>query len=95
VLQTLCYIGVFGMTAEAAAHMPRIDVSDPAMVNADRRLPADVLAALAAEGPTDIVEHTVLPVNFACPNLIIQDAGGERTGISDVFSPWSAALAQS
>ena len=33
------------------------------------------------------------PVNFACPNLI-QIKDGVRTGISDVMSPWSAAVAQ-
>jgi gamma-glutamyltranspeptidase/glutathione hydrolase len=40
------------------------------------------------------VEHAVLPVNFACPNLIRIDGEGRRTGITDVMSPWSAALAQ-
>ena len=63
------------------------------MVHADQRLPADVLAALRAHGPVEEVEHGVVPVNFACPNLIlVQD--GVRTGISDVMSPWSAAVAQ-
>ena len=35
-----------------------------------------------------------MPVNFACPNLI-EIKHGIRTGISDVMSPWSAAIAQS
>jgi gamma-glutamyltranspeptidase/glutathione hydrolase len=94
VLQCLYFVAGFGLSPEAAAHQPRIDVSDPGAVNADRRLSPEILAALAAQGPTDVVEHGVLPVNFACPNLILQDAAGERVGISDVFSPWSAALAQ-
>jgi gamma-glutamyltranspeptidase/glutathione hydrolase len=94
VLQNLCFVGAFGMAPEAAAHHPRIDVSDPAVVNADRRLPAEVLAALSESGPTDIVEHSVVPVNFACPNMIQQREDGERVGISDVFSPWSAAIPQ-
>jgi len=94
VFQVLAFVADFGMTAEAAAHHPRIDVSDPAMVSADRRLPGEVLEALRAEGPTEVVEHGVIPVNFACPNLIVQGADGARTGISDVFSPWSAAVAQ-
>ena len=34
-----------------------------------------------------------MPVNFACPNLILQ-RDGVRTGISDAVSPWSAAVAQ-
>ena len=93
VTQTLAFVAGFGMTPEEAAHHPRIDVSDPAGVDADQRLAPDILAALEADGPVDRVEHGVLPVNFACPNLIhIED--GARTGISDVMSPWSAAIAQ-
>jgi gamma-glutamyltranspeptidase/glutathione hydrolase len=40
------------------------------------------------------VEHAVLPVNFACPNLIRIAPDGTRQGITDVMSPWSAALAE-
>ena len=62
-------------------------------MHADRLLPADVLAALRAQGPVETVEHGTVPVNFACPNLIeIKD--GVRTGVTDVMSPWSAAVAQ-
>ncbi len=93
VAQMLAFTGDFGMDPAAAAHHPRIDVSDPGSVNADGRLPPDVLAALKADGEVAVVEHGVLPVNFACPNLIAQH-DGQRTGISDVMSPWSAALAQ-
>ena len=93
VTQMFAFVAGFGMDPATAAHHPRIDVSDPLSVDADQRLPEDVLAALEADGPVDRVEHGVLPVNFACPNLIlIQD--GVRTGISDVMSPWSAAVAQ-
>ncbi|MSP30381.1 MAG: hypothetical protein EXR09_08040 [Acetobacteraceae bacterium] len=94
VLQIMSFVADFGMSPEQAAHHPRIDVSSPHEVTADARLPADVLAALAADGPTEVVEHSVLPVNFACPNMIVQNADGSRTGISDVVSPWSAAIAQ-
>jgi gamma-glutamyltranspeptidase/glutathione hydrolase len=93
VAQMLAFTGDFGMDPATAAHHPRIDVSDPGSVNADARLPPDVLAALKADGEVAVVEHGVLPVNFACPNVIVQ-RDGERTGISDVMSPWSAALAQ-
>jgi gamma-glutamyltranspeptidase/glutathione hydrolase len=81
------------MTPQAAAHQPRIDVSDPHKVTADCRLAADILQALQADGPTEVVEHAVLPVNFACPNLVLQE-NGVRLGISDAASPWSAAMAQ-
>ncbi len=93
VLQVLAFVEGFGIDPQAAAHLPRIDVSDAATVHADQRLPSDVLAALQADGPLEVVEHAVLPVNFACPNLI-QLRDGVRTGISDALSPWSAAVAQ-
>jgi gamma-glutamyltranspeptidase/glutathione hydrolase len=93
VLQMLAFVDGFGMDPQTAAHQPRIDVSDATTVHADQRLPPEVLAALQADGPVEVVEHAVLPVNFACPNLI-QDRDGLRTGISDALSPWSAAVAQ-
>jgi gamma-glutamyltranspeptidase / glutathione hydrolase len=86
-------VAEFSMSPEAAAHQPRIDVSGPNLITADRRLAPDILKALEADGPLEVVEHAVLPVNFACPNLILQ-ADGMRTGISDAISPWSAAVAQ-
>ena len=94
VLQLASFVAGFGMTPAVAAHHPRIDVSNPHTVTADCRLPPDVLRALQADGPTEVVEHSVLPVNFACPNLVLQE-NGTRTGISDAASPWSAAVAQS
>jgi gamma-glutamyltranspeptidase/glutathione hydrolase len=93
VAQMLAFTIDFGMDPATAAHHPRIDVSDPGIVNADASLPAEVIEALRADGPVQVVQHGVLPVNFACPNLIVQQ-GGQRTGISDVMSPWSAAVAQ-
>ena len=94
VFQLMTFIADFGMSVDAAAHHPRIDVSSVDTVSADRRLPAAVLDALAAEGRLEVVEHGAVPINFACPNAIVQHADGTRTGISDVASPWSAAVAQ-
>jgi len=94
VLQMIAFVAAFGMDPETAAHHPRIDVSDPDSVNADRLLPGDVIAALAREGPVQVVEHGVMPINFACPNMIAIGRDGERIGISDAQSPWSAAAAQ-
>ncbi|HSU04866.1 MAG TPA: gamma-glutamyltransferase [Acetobacteraceae bacterium] len=94
VFQTMTYAADFGMSLADAQHHPRIDVSDPDSVSVDRRMPAAVIRALEAEGPTEVVEHGVMPINFACPNLIQQHADGTRTGISDWASPWSAAVAQ-
>lgn len=94
VFQLMTFLADFGMDIDTAAHFPRIDVSGADEITADRRLPADVLAALAAAAPTEIVEHGVMPINFACPNVIVLDADGSKRGVSDAVSPWSAALAQ-
>jgi len=94
VLQTVACITDFGMTPDEAAHHPRIDVSDAENISVDARMPEDVVTALRQSGPTEVVEHGAVPVNFACPNLIVQYPDGTRTGISDAASPWSAAVAQ-
>ena len=94
VFQMLSFVADFGMEPEQAAHHPRLDVSGPEGVTADIRLGAETLAALAAEDDVTEVEHAVLPVNFACPNLIRIGADGLRTGITDAMSPWSAAIAE-
>ena len=94
VFQLMTYVADFGMAPEAAAHHPRIDVSGPDSISADRRLGSEIIAALAADAPTEVVSAGVLPNNFACPNLILQRPDGTRTGISDAGSPWSMAVAQ-
>src|ERR1700735_1157123 len=81
VFQLMTFIADFGMDVETAAHHPRIDVSSVDAVTADRRLPSDVLDALAAEGTLETVEHGAVPINFACPNAIVQRADGTRIGI--------------
>ena len=93
VYQLMAFTADFGMTPEDAAHHPRIDVSAPEGVTADARLDGATLAALGAETPITVVEHAVMPVNFACPNLIQAQGNGEAIGISDAMSPWSAARA--
>ncbi|MCO6416054.1 gamma-glutamyltransferase [Siccirubricoccus sp. KC 17139] len=92
VFQLLTYVADFGMGLEEAAHYPRIDVSGPSGITADQRLPPEVIAALEAVGPTQTVEHAVLPLNFACPNMIRRGPDG-AVGISDAMTPWSGAVA--
>ncbi|MDE1179986.1 gamma-glutamyltransferase [Paraburkholderia sp.] len=91
VAQLLMFVHDFGMDVEDAAHWPRIDVSGPDLVSADRRLDAAVIDALRAVGATEIVDHDVLPINFARPAIIDAREPLAR-GVSDALSPWSIAL---
>jgi gamma-glutamyltranspeptidase/glutathione hydrolase len=94
VTQLLAFITDFGMTLEQAAHHPRVDVSDPDSVSADINLPRDIIDVLRSDGRLEVVERAVMPINFACPNAIVINRDDSRIGISDVASPWSAAVAQ-
>ena len=94
VTQMMSFVADFGMTLDEAGHQPRIDVSDDHSVSVDPRMPADVIAALTKDGRTEVAEHGVMPINYACPNVITREAGGSVRGISDAASPWSRAVAQ-
>lgn len=95
VYQVLSHTIDFGMDLDAAAHQPRIDVSGPDRVMADRRLDRDILAGLSALAgdALEIVEHGPVPLNFACPSLLLHD-GSAAHAIADTMTPWSTALAQ-
>ena len=93
VLQLASFIVDFGMDPETAAHHPRIDVSGADRISIDARLPASIVARLMAQPGATLVEHTVFPARFACPNLVLRERDGKNRGITDVMSPWSAAAA--
>jgi len=94
VLQLASFIVDFGMDLETAAHHPRIDVSGTDQIGIDRRLPAGIVRRLSTRPGARIVEHTVYPSRFACPNLVLRGSDGLNHGISDAMSPWSAAVAE-
>jgi gamma-glutamyltranspeptidase/glutathione hydrolase len=94
VLQMASFVVDFDMSPEEAAHHPRVDVSGAEGVALDRRLPDAVIDRLSDRGATRLVEHTVSPQQFACPNLVLRGEDGTNYGISDVMSPWSAAVAE-
>ncbi len=94
VLQIASFIVDFGMDAERAAHHPRVDYSGGEEILIDRRLAAETLAALERLPGARAVEHTVLPVRFACPNFIVRGQDGLNAGIADALSPSSGAAAE-
>ncbi|HTZ38291.1 MAG TPA: gamma-glutamyltransferase, partial [Stellaceae bacterium] len=76
VLQLASFVVDFGMTPDEAAHHPRIDVSGAEGVAIDRRLPEAVIDRLTNRHGAEIVEHTVWPARFACPNLVVRGEDG-------------------
>src|SRR5437764_9979512 len=94
VLQLTSFIIDFAMTPEEAAHHPRIDVSGESGIAIDRRLGEAIRDRLASRAGAALVEHTAWPSLFACPNLVLRGEDGLNYGVSDVMSPWSAAIAE-
>src|SRR6516164_1863500 len=94
VLQLASFVVDFGMDLFAAAHHPRVDVNGSDRIGLDRRLPQAILERLYAQPGATLVEHGAFPARFACPNLVLRDAGGVNHGISDVMSPWSGSVAE-
>ena len=94
VVQLASFIVDFAMTPGEAAHHPRIDVSGETGIAIDRRLSEPIRERLASRASAALVEHTVWPSNFACPNLVLRSDDGLAYGVADVMSPWSAAIAE-
>ncbi len=94
VVQMASFIVDFAMTPEEAAHHPRIDVSGESGIAIDRRLSEAIRDRLASRPGAALVEHTAWPSNFACPNLVLRGEDGLNYGVTDVMSPWSAAVAE-
>ncbi|MGD9615630.1 MAG: gamma-glutamyltransferase family protein [Alphaproteobacteria bacterium] len=94
VVQLASFVIDFAMTPEQAAHQPRIDVSGESGIAIDRRLPELVRDRLMARRGAELVEHTVWPSQFACPNMVLRGEDGLNYGVTDVMSPWSAAVAE-
>jgi gamma-glutamyltranspeptidase / glutathione hydrolase len=94
VLQMASFIVDFGLDPEAAAHHPRIDVNGSDRLGIDRRFPLVIRDRLSVRPGAALVDHTVFPARFACPNLVLRGTDGVNYGISDVMSPWSAAIAE-
>jgi gamma-glutamyltranspeptidase/glutathione hydrolase len=94
VVQMASFIVDFAMTPGEAAHHPRIDVSGASGIAIDRRLGEAICERLATRPGAALVEHTVWPSRFACPNLVLRGEDGLNYGVTDVMSPWSAAVAE-
>lgn len=80
-----------GMELEAAMHAPRINVDNPARIEADPRLSPEVLAALRAVGPVTELEATSFPIMYATPLAVLRE-GDVCVGGAHVNSPAAAVI---
>ena len=67
VLQLVAFIVDFGMTPEAAAHQPRIDVSGPDHVTADSRLAPQICAPCKPMAPPRLWSTVCCPSTSHVP----------------------------
>ena len=82
----------FGLSLEAAFHVPRIEASDRGPVRVDPRVGPDVLAALGRSFELEIAQLLVFPKLYACPSGVARDpASGVCSGMSDPSQPVGAA----
>ena len=95
VAQILSYLVDLNYTPEEAMHAPRIDTSSDTLLM-NPAFSAETLQSIAQHHKTQIVEDTLLPVNFAVPSLVTSGCGnGRNIGAAHPNSPWAAAMAES
>ena len=88
VTQLLSFLADFGMSLDAAAHCPRINVDGSDVVEADARLPAETLTLLESRFALSVRPHGVHPSAYACPNAVIWEPdSSSATGAAHVMSP--------
>ena len=93
VFQLLAMSADFGFNLEQALHQPRIDVSGLDVVVADRRMPPEMIAALAAEFTIVLAE----PVEYPFPYTIasaVRRVGEMNEGATEPQHPWSEAVSE-
>jgi gamma-glutamyltranspeptidase/glutathione hydrolase len=91
IVQLASLIIDFNMPLEKAFAVPRLDASTDKVL-CDNRFPPEVIDALAAKLPVQIVEEAVYPGQFANPSAVMKPAGSSLiTGMAHIHSPAAAA----
>ncbi|MEH2553105.1 gamma-glutamyltranspeptidase/glutathione hydrolase [Bradyrhizobium algeriense] len=93
VSQLLSFVMDYGMDLDAVIHQPRIDASEGAVVIGDVRLPQAAREALRERFDYEEARIQTLPMKFACPSIVLRD-GDTNSGATEVFQPWSEAVAE-
>jgi gamma-glutamyltranspeptidase/glutathione hydrolase len=92
IVQLTSFMVDFGMPLEKAFAVPRLDASTDKVV-CDNRFPPEVVEALSARLPVEIVENTLYPGHFANPSAVMRpQASNLNTGMAHIYSPSAAAM---
>ena len=90
VFQLLSFLVDYKMPLDDAIHTARVDFSGSGVVTANNRLCAQALEQLHASFDVQVVQDSVYPSYFACPNVAGRDMQeGLNLGAAFVTSPWS------
>lgn len=90
VFQLLSFLVDFKMPLDDAVHTARVDFSGSTTVTANNRLSAQTLERLGSRFEVQVVQDSVYPSYFACPNVVGRDTGaGLNLGAAFVNSPWA------
>ncbi|HEX8166473.1 MAG TPA: gamma-glutamyltransferase [Beijerinckiaceae bacterium] len=87
VFNLLSFMIDFGMSLEEAMHAPRIDVSGPDKVVADRRLGEAALQEIAARHPTVVADREGYPYHFTIASAVRWRDGHAQAAVE----PWQPA----
>jgi gamma-glutamyltranspeptidase/glutathione hydrolase len=93
VFQLLAMSAEFGFDLEQAFHQPRVDVSGLDAVLADRRMPQEMVEALAAEFATVVAEPVEYPFPYAIASAV-RRVGAMNEGATEPHHPWSEAVVE-
>jgi gamma-glutamyltranspeptidase/glutathione hydrolase len=93
VSQLVSFVMDYGMDLDAVIHQPRIDASEGAIVIGDVHLPQAAREALGSRFDYEEARVQTLPMKFACPSIVLRD-GDTNSGATEVFQPWSEAVAE-
>ena len=94
VAELLSFTIDYGMDLQAAFHQPRLDESATGSVTIDRRLGEDVARLIREKlGPVAWGAADIFPMLYANPSAVLRE-NGSNTGMGEVTSPWSGAVAE-
>jgi gamma-glutamyltranspeptidase/glutathione hydrolase len=84
----------FGLSLEAAFHLPRLDLVRGTTITCDANMAPDAIAALGAAFRVEVREPTVYPTGWATPTAVERNPGGVNVAAADVRSPWASVAEQ-